>query len=137
MNFLRNTVCHTLILVLLIPSVLYAQDSAVVTDDEGDSAVVTGSGSSGGSVSLDNPLGDKDLMDLINEILGVLLVFAVPIIVFFIIFAGFKYVTAQGKPGEIETANRALLYAVIGGVLILGARVLMEVIGGTISAIAG
>ena len=123
---------------LSLPAVLYAQ--TVPPPTGGGTTVpppILGGGGSGGSADLQNPLGNKDLMDLINDILGVLLVFAVPIIVFFIIFAGFKYVTARGNPGEIETANKALLYAGIGGVLILGARVLLEVISGTIDAIAG
>jgi hypothetical protein len=85
-------------------------------------------------VSLMNPLGNKSLMEFIQDILDVILVFAVPLIVFFIILAGFNYVMARGNATKVETANRALLYAVIGGVIILGAYVILEVISGTIDA---
>jgi hypothetical protein len=48
--------------------------------------------------------------------------------VFFLILAGFKYVTARGNPADIQTANRSLLYALIGGVMILGSVALSEII---------
>jgi hypothetical protein len=38
------------------------------------------------------------------------------------IWGGFKYVTAQGKPDAIKTANKTLLYAAIGTALIFGAK---------------
>ena len=63
------------------------------------------------------------------------MVFAVPIILFFIVWAGFLYVTAQGKPDQISKANKALLYAVVGGLIVLGAKVLLEVITNTINAV--
>lgn len=88
------------------------------------------------SVCIPNPLGDLTLMGLFQTILNVVMIFAVPLVVFFIIFAGFKYVTAQGNPDKISEANKALLYALIGGLLILGANVLIEVISGTVDAIA-
>lgn len=73
-------------------------------------------------------------MEFIQDILDVILIFAVPLIVFFIIYAGFNYVMARGNPGKVADASRALLYAVIGGVIILGAYVILEVISGTIDA---
>lgn len=94
-----------------------------------------GNAGSGGSARLDNPLKNDSLIGFFNDLLDVVMVFAVPIIVLFIIFSGFKYVTARGNSEAIATANRALLYAVIGGVLILGAKVLLAVISGTIEQI--
>lgn len=94
----------------------------------------TNNNGTGGSVTINNPLGDTTLMGFFRSILEILLVFAVPLIVFFIIFAGFKYVMAQGKPEEIKTASRALLYAIIGGLIILGAWIILAVIEGTVAA---
>ena len=92
------------------------------------------SDAAGGAVTINNPLPDITLMGFFISILEILLVFAVPLIVFFIIFAGFKYVMAQGKPEEIKTASRALLYAIIGGLIILGAWIILAVIEGTVAA---
>jgi len=71
---------------------------------------------------------------LLTTILNVLLVLAVPIIIFFIIFAGFNYVTAQGNPEKIKTATRSLTYAIVGGVLILGAVAISEIIQGVVES---
>ena len=82
--------------------------------------------------SLINPLKVDNLVKFIEQIIDVILIFAVPIIVLFIMYAGFLYVTAAGNPGKIEHANSALLYAVIGGVIVLGANLIIKVIQGTI-----
>lgn len=87
---------------------------------------------SGDTVELENPLVAENINQLFESIIDIVLVFAVPLIVFFIIYAGFLYVTARGNEGTIEKAHKALLYALIGGLLILGARVLIEVLSGTV-----
>jgi len=71
---------------------------------------------------------------LLTAILNILLVIAVPIIVFFLIFAGFTYVTAQGNPEKIKTATRSLTYAIIGGVLILGGVAISEIIESVVNS---
>ncbi|MAZ56899.1 hypothetical protein CL653_03845 [bacterium] len=88
----------------------------------------------GASVGIKNPLGDKTIQDFFLDLLDVLLVFALPIIVFFIIYSGFLYVTARGNAVQIKTASRALLYSVLGGVIILGARLILAVIQGTVDS---
>lgn len=90
-------------------------------------------GSSMSSIKTFNPLGESSLYGIANAILDILMVFAVPIILFFIVWAGFLYVTAGGKEDQITKATKALMYAVIGGVIILGAKVLLEVITNTVN----
>lgn len=94
----------------------------------------TFSGDTGDSSSLENPLRSNDLMEFLQEILDVIMIFAVPLIVFMIIYAGFLYVMARGNEGEVTKASKALLYAVIGGVIILGANIILAVIAGTVDA---
>lgn len=84
---------------------------------------------------LDNPLQINTIEGLFRSLIEIVLVFAIPLVVFFIIYAGFLYVTARGNQETIGKAHKALLYAVIGGVLILGANVLIEVISGTVESI--
>ncbi len=62
------------------------------------------------------------------------MVLMIPVIVFFIIYAGFKYVMAQGNASQVEEATRALTYAVIGGVLILGAVAISQIIQNVVRA---
>ena len=83
---------------------------------------------------LDSYLPFSSLEELIVAILRIFITIAVPIIVLFIIYAGFLMVTANGKAEQIEQGKRALLYAVIGGLLILGANLILAVIQGTVGA---
>jgi len=87
------------------------------------------------SRSFENPLGGISRLDeLFFQIVNVLLVIAVPIIVFFLIFAGFMYVTAQGNPEKIKLASQSLLYGIIGGVIVLGSSAIMVIISNLVDA---
>jgi len=88
-----------------------------------------------GSRELTNPLSGIDsLEDLLVALLRVVVVLATPIVVLFIILAGFKYVTARGDVGKTKEATVALTYAIIGGVLIIGAVAIAEIIGNLVEA---
>lgn len=65
---------------------------------------------------------------LLLAILEVFIIIATPLIVLYIIYAGFLYVTARGNTQQVEQATRALTYAIIGGVIILGAVALSAII---------
>lgn len=98
------------------------------------------SGSSNGSggcppTQLCNPLQSTTITEFLEKIIDILLFFALPIIVFFIIFAGFKFVIARGNESQVSEAKAALTWSVIGGVIILGAKLIITVIQGTVSAL--
>lgn len=81
------------------------------------------------SVELMNPLKNiNSIGDLLEAILHIIMILMIPIIVFYIIYSGFKYVTALGNASQVEEASQSLLYAVIGGVLILGSLAIVEII---------
>jgi len=82
---------------------------------------------------LKNPLAFPDITSLMQAILNVVIIIATPIIVIFIIYAGFLYVTAQGNPEKLQVANRALLYGVIGGVIIVGAVTILQIVENTLN----
>ncbi len=116
---------------------------SVNTQGGGGSSVGTQGGQQGAnklpSVATDlmNPLGNTTIQQFFLNIIKVLLVFAVPIIVFFIIYAGFQYVTARGNTEKISKATSALTWALVGGVIILGAELILQVIQGTVNQITG
>lgn len=92
------------------------------------------------SERLANPLagsGITSVNGLLVAILNIVIVLAMPIIVFFIILAGFKYVTARGNATQTEEATRALTYAIIGGVLVLGAVAISAIIGDVVTQFQG
>jgi formate-dependent nitrite reductase membrane component NrfD len=101
----------------LLPAVTLAQGTTAPS-----------SGTGGLSVALKNPLAFNTLQEFIVAILDVIVIIATPIVVVFIVLAGFNYVTAQGNPSKIKDASNALMYAIIGGILILGAKAISLII---------
>lgn len=112
-----------------------AADNATPCTGFSGNQVTNPAGSDSGSTRLLNPLGEINSVEaLLGALLAVVQVLAVPIIVFFIIYAGFLYVTARGNAEQTEKATRALLYAVVGGVIIIGATVLATIIGNLVDS---
>ena len=85
------------------------------------------------SVTLTNPLIFGSVQGLITAFVRALIVLLIPVVVFFIIYAGFQYVTGRGNPSSIADASKALLYAVIGGVIILGSFAILSIVENTVN----
>lgn len=100
-------------------------------------AFILAASNSGGSASIENPIGSNnmDINALIVELLKVVAMVGGIVCVFFIIYAGFLFVTAQGKEAEITKAKTTLLWSIIGAAVLLGASVIAEVIKGTIEGV--
>lgn len=122
---------------LFLPQAIFAQDPVIGTPSSPDPVIGTPSNPDGNtSAVLTNPLSNiSSIPDFFRVLIEIILVFAIPFIVFFIIYAGFLYVTAQGNPEKIKKAHMALLFALIGGMLILGANVLLDIITNTVTQI--
>ena len=76
-----------------------------------------------------------DIQSLVVGILKVGVMLSLPVVGFFIVYAGFKFVTAGGNSGKIDEAKKNFTYVIYGTVLILGAWVLASLIAGTIQQI--
>lgn len=127
-NKLTRIICSAiLVLVFLsvfLPSVATAQANVPDPIDVG---------ASGGKMTLDNPLGNTDSINgLIKKILEGVIKIGLPLIAIAIIYSGFLFVTAQGKPGDIEKAKSALLYTLIGAAILLGAWAIAQLISETV-----
>ncbi len=98
---------------------------------------IKGSSSSGGSGQLQNPLKPEytSIPDFLAALLDIVITIAIPIIVIMIIYSGFLFVKAQGKPEELVTARKALMWTIIGAAIILGASLLSYAISGTVDEI--
>jgi hypothetical protein len=82
-----------------------------------------------------NPLKSTTITGFLVSIIDVLLIFALPVIVFFIIYSGYLFVTAAGDTSQIEKARTSLTWSIIGGVIVLGAQLIVTVIQGTVTAL--
>lgn len=128
-----------LILFVTVPLASFAQGTGGSTTEDpgtGPSQRYDGQPFNNEVVLLD-PLSSSisTIPDFFRAIIEILLVFAIPFVVFFIVWAGFLYVTARGNPQKIAQAHSALLYAIIGGLLILGANLLLDVITNTVNQV--
>lgn len=95
----------------------------------------TGSGCGEGQL-ICNPFKQDSIKGLIEVIVkDIFIPIGGVIAVVMIIYAGFLYVTARGNTAKIGEAHKALLYAVIGAAILLGAWVISEAISATIDTL--
>ncbi len=74
------------------------------------------------------------LFDLIATILNkIVMPIMGVLVVLYIIYAGFKYVQAQGNPAAISKANDNLKYALIGAGILLAAAGISQVVQNTVT----
>lgn len=85
------------------------------------------------SKSLENPLKFSSIANFIEGVLEAVVMIALPIIVAFMVYAGFKFIFAQGNEGKLKTAKENFMYVIIGTIMILGAWVLATLIGATVT----
>lgn len=80
------------------------------------------------SPKIDNPIAAENVSSFLYELVQVITMLSIPVIVAFIIYAGFLFVTAGGNENKVETAQKTAMYTVIGAAIILGARALAEIL---------
>lgn len=77
-------------------------------------------GGSGTTINLPNPLGVGSLTDLMNKVVDGLILFATPVAVVMVIYAGYLFMNSKGEPAELTKARATLLYAIVGyGILLI------------------
>ncbi len=102
-----------------------------------------GGGSTVIPIRINNPFncgtagaGNCTLMTLITSILnGIVMPIAAVAVTVWIVWAGFGFVMAQGKPAEIEKAKQRLLWSLIGAGILLGAVGISTVVSNTVRAL--
>jgi hypothetical protein len=81
-----------------------------------------------------NPLGkNTDLIKLIKKMVDILIQIGAVIVVLYFVYAGFLMVTANGDAKQIGQAKDAALYCVIGGLILLGAQLIITVMESTVA----
>lgn len=86
-------------------------------------------GDTGGGAIFDNPIPKiNSLAGLVHALLDAIINIGWIFVVLALIYTGFKFVTASGNPTELANAKKALLYTIIGGVILLGSMSISQVI---------
>lgn len=95
-------------------------------------------------VTLMNPLGNNVcssngtcLMNFLNSILKLVIQIGAVVVVLMLVYVGFLFVVAQGNESKLTTAKNALLWTVIGALVLLGAQAIASGIQATIQALGG
>jgi hypothetical protein len=82
-----------------------------------------------------NPIAANNITELLTAILDVVVVVSIPVLVLAFIWTGFKFVTAQGNATKLDQARMNLWYTLLGAGIIIGIKVILAVIQGTVSQI--
>ncbi|MBI4065841.1 hypothetical protein HY412_01440 [Candidatus Kaiserbacteria bacterium] len=95
------------------------------------------------NITLINPLNTGEcapnencLLNFLNKILEFVIRIGIVVVVLMTVFVGYKFVAAQGKETEIREARQALLWTVVGALILLGAKVIAEGIRLTVQALS-
>lgn len=90
-------------------------------------------------VALSSPFGNNDLTfrGLIEIVLLGIMRIGVPLVALAIIYSGFLFVKAAYNPSKLAEAKMAFWYTLLGGALLLGAFILSQAIGGTVTDLQG
>lgn len=84
-----------------------------------------------------NPLGsgNNSFCGLVQNLLKAALAIGIPIAVLFIVYAGFKFVMAQGNSTKLQEARNNFMWTLVGIGIFLGAWLLASVVANTINAL--
>ena len=78
------------------------------------------------AITLDNPLQATSFEGLINTLIDIIFTMALVIAPIMIIVAGFYLLTAAGNPAQITTAKNIIMWTLIGFLVILAAKGIIE-----------
>lgn len=84
-----------------------------------------------------NPLRFKSIEEFIEGALQAFVYIALPVVAFFVVLSGFKFIAAQGNEGKLGEARENFKNVIIGSALVLGAWALAVLIKGTIDQLRG
>lgn len=87
------------------------------------------------SGELCNPLAYTSLTDFLYKLLELVVQIGFPVIVLFIVYIGFKFITASasGKPEELAKVRSLFFWAIIGSMILLGGKALALAIQATVN----
>lgn len=112
------------------------------TANQGQSGLVTAQPTHPG-IGLTNPLnvqcnnGGSCLLAFVTAILNIVIEIGSIAIVFMLVWVGFLFVVVRGAPEEVSKARKALLWTVIGALILLGAKSLSLGIAATVQSLSG
>ena len=85
---------------------------------------------------LTNPLGQgTTLASFMTRMLQLVAQIGFPVIVVYIVYIGFKFIQASGKPEELAKVRGMFFWALVGALIVLGAEVLSHAVQATVDSL--
>lgn len=120
--------------VLVTPVLMQASEGGDPGSPEGGD----GPSKTGTTIKIENPFKQNTIEQLIETLIrDIFIPIGGVLAVLMVMWAGFLYVTARGDTTKIKKAHDALLWAVIGAGILLGAWAISEAVGTTINKLKG
>lgn len=92
----------------------------------------------GGSVALINPLNSgTSLESFLGSIMDFVIRIGSIVVILMIVYVGYLFVIARGNESKITEARKALLWTVIGALVLLGAKAISSGILATVQSLGG
>ena len=85
---------------------------------------------------VENPLKSDSLLELLTVFLAGVVRLGLIALLLALVWCGFLFVQAQGNEEKIKSARGALLWTVVGGLILVGAEVIKDIIVATIGSIS-
>jgi hypothetical protein len=74
----------------------------------------------------------KTIPEFLLALVDIVFLFGMPIVVLFIIYGGFLFVTAGDNEAQITKAKKTILWTLIGAAVLIGAKVIAAAIQATV-----
>ena len=80
------------------------------------------------ATQLCNPLQANSFGELVQSLARALVAVAIPIVVIFLIYSGFLFVSARGNEQQLEKAKKTFYWTIVGAAVVVGAYALASAI---------
>lgn len=134
---MKQLLIAAILVLSLSGPVVFAQQQNTVTGSQNTVTpaqnTVTNNGGSPEFTPIRNPLRADSLEELVNALVDIALQIGVIVATLALIWVGFLFIIAIGNPSKIEDARQALKWVVIGIVVLFSAKIVIEIIRGTLS----
>lgn len=133
-----------IIVVLIFSSLgMYASPALAVISGVDSSGHIISGVDTGSNIYLVNPLKGVDcssgngdcLMAFLQSILTYVIRIGTIVVILMIVYVGYLFVIAQGVPGEIQKARQALLWTIVGALILLGSQAIAISIKATVQTL--
>ena len=89
------------------------------------------------AIEFPNPTEKQSIREVVVAVLDFVVEVGTVIAVLFLVYAGFLFVFARGNQGMLDKAKVTFFWTIVGGVIILGAFVLSDIIKNTADSLRG